>query len=491
MYSVLIVDDEDPVIESISFMLGKFRPELRIAGTAKSGREAIEKASEVKPDIVLIDVRMPGIDGLEAIREIRQRNPAVLSILTTAYERFDIAQTAFDLGVHDYILKPFSRDKLISAVDSAVQRLSRKPTADREGLKYIEILENLAPALETLFFRSVLLGADVEPFREIFIHTEGIDISRGCIAGVLGPREGSAEKIIGIVKFKYQCIGGTLGGQLLFFFPASGDRSGAPEEEKLLAVLDAGGIETNGVRFVCGEVKSLSELRLSYAALQRSGIGLDVSTAAQVGKTSGDGGLSASGGSGRLDLANRLLSAFRKKDRDSFFSALESYISELAMPAGAAAVAALMATVERDTGIETSFPERSGCASTDEVLGRCFAWGESLFGRVEDYYREEVPEVLKKAFEFIDTSYDKPIQLSDVAEVLRITPSYLSRLFSRYGSTSFVDYLTRVRMERAKELLKSGRLSIKEVSSRVGYQDPNYFSRIFKKTSGEAPSEFS
>ena len=137
MYSVLIVDDEQPVIESISFMLQKYRPELEIAGTGMSGREAIEIAEATKPDIILIDVKMPGIDGLEALREIKRRSPNVLPILTTAYERFDIAQTAFELGVKDYILKPFSREKLIDAVDAAVESLEQRLDGRGESLKHI------------------------------------------------------------------------------------------------------------------------------------------------------------------------------------------------------------------------------------------------------------------------------------------------------------------------------------------------------------------
>src|SRR6056297_4100162 len=184
MYSVLIVDDEQPVIESISFMLQKYRPELEIAGTGMSGREAIEIAEATKPDIILIDVKMPGIDGLEALREIKRRSPNVLPILTTAYERFDIAQTAFELGVQDYILKPFSREKLIAAVDAAVESLDQRLDGRGESLKHIELYHTLSSSIETLLFVAVKLNSGLNAFIPYLKTTLNFKTARGCI-GIL------------------------------------------------------------------------------------------------------------------------------------------------------------------------------------------------------------------------------------------------------------------------------------------------------------------
>ncbi|MGC9312044.1 MAG: response regulator, partial [Sediminispirochaetaceae bacterium] len=182
MYSVLIVDDERPVIDSITYMLQKNRPELQIAGTAASGREAIQKAEESKPDIILIDVKMPGIDGLDALREIKRRMPYVMPILTTAYERFDIAQTAFELGVQDYLLKPFSQDKLIAAVDAAVQTLNRNSSGQGESLKHIEMLHSLQGTIEQLFFKSIKLASSVEEFIPFLQTTLSLHSARGCLS---------------------------------------------------------------------------------------------------------------------------------------------------------------------------------------------------------------------------------------------------------------------------------------------------------------------
>jgi two-component system response regulator YesN len=485
MYSVLIVDDEDPVIESISFMIEKYRPEIEIAGTAKSGREAIEKADEVKPDIVLIDVRMPGIDGLDAIREITQRNPGVLPILTTAYERFDIAQTAFELGVHDYILKPFSRTKLIGAIDSAVQRLERKPRYGSQDLKTLELVERLIPTIEELFFRTLDYGGDLRPFAQLFASAPGIDLFSGAPAVLQLAEEGAdpdlQSRVADKIKYKYPCLcaSGSVSGEILLFFPAREGRGEAPEQEKLFGILESGGIETRGMRYTRGETTDLAGLRDSFLRVKAAGLRVEY-TERLVHR--------------RRELERELMSHLRKREKSEFCTAAEDFVrayGEGARMHGtglSTAAARLEARAEVDTGL----PERISLAErADELLPLLYSWADRLFEKVEERENEELPGVLRRAYEYIDSHYERPLQLSEVAGELRITPSYLSRLFSSYGSITFVDYLTNVRMERAKELLRSGEYSIKEISSFVGYHDPNYFSRIFKKVTGRAPTDYS
>ncbi len=484
MYRVLIVDDEDPVIESISFMIEKYRPEIEIAGTAKSGREAIEKAEEVKPDIVLIDVRMPGIDGLEAIREIKQRNPGVLPILTTAYERFDIAQTAFELGVHDYILKPFSRTKLIGAVDSAVRRLERKPKSDGRELKTLEMVERLIPSMEELFFRTLAYGGDLQPFAHFFAAVSGIDLSFGAVAVLREAGEGGDSSlqmhIAERIKYKFPCICASGHGEILLFFPATEGRREAPSQEKLFGMLESSGIDMSGMRYLRGEATDLAGLRSSFMQVRSE----------RHGEESPDQLLFRT----RRDLEKELMSHLRKRERRAFHAAAQEFVRRYGHEpkSCSAGLSVAAARIEAERGVETGLPERFVFAEGgDELLPQLYSWGERLFEKVEERENEELPGVLRRAHEYIDANYERPLQLSEVAEELRITPSYLSRLFSRYGSITFVDYLTNVRMERAKELLRGGKYSIKEISRLVGYHDPNYFSRIFKKISGLAPTDYS
>ena len=121
MYKLLIADDEQIVLDSIKFIIEKNFLYMVEVGTARSGREAIEKAEIFKPDIIFMDIMMPGINGFEAIKEIRSRLNDVLIIILTAYERFDYAREVIKLGITEYLLKPVSREKIVETVRKSIR----------------------------------------------------------------------------------------------------------------------------------------------------------------------------------------------------------------------------------------------------------------------------------------------------------------------------------------------------------------------------------
>jgi two-component system response regulator YesN len=122
------------------------------------------------------------------------------------------------------------------------------------------------------------------------------------------------------------------------------------------------------------------------------------------------------------------------------------------------------------------------------------SWALSAFNRLYQCARQtrtgKFPLPLVKAIAFIDENFVKQIQLHDAAEAANVSTAYLSRLFGEHMNSSFIDYLTVLRVERAEKLIRENRSSIKEVSFAVGYQDPNYFSKIFRKIVGISPSMY-
>src|SRR4051794_28088382 len=104
MFKILVADDENIVIESIKYIIEKNFDDVVIAGTARSGREAIEKAEALKPDLILMDIKMPGINGIDAIKEIKSSYSNALFIIISASEQFEFAKEAVNLGVFEYLL---------------------------------------------------------------------------------------------------------------------------------------------------------------------------------------------------------------------------------------------------------------------------------------------------------------------------------------------------------------------------------------------------
>jgi two-component system, response regulator YesN len=164
MKRLFIADDERPVLDGLSHIVRRdLEAEFEIVGTASTGREAIERVSELSPDLVLMDVRMPGISGLDAIREIRNRGSTSSFILITAYERFDIAREAVGLGVLDYLLKPVAKDRLIEALRSAAAFINRRTELERREIEHREREEGLRDFVEASFLELVMLGQRFGP----------------------------------------------------------------------------------------------------------------------------------------------------------------------------------------------------------------------------------------------------------------------------------------------------------------------------------------
>ena len=148
-------------------------------------------------------------------------------------------------------------------------------------------------------------------------------------------------------------------------------------------------------------------------------------------------------------------------------------------------------SVEHSYNISTGYPLELAAAENREQLHTIAArWFDQLIETVASLRDTSMPAVLRRALEYIDLHYSRPIQLSDVALYVEVSPAYLSNLFTRHLGRSFVDQLTESRMDKAKQLLTEQTHSIKTISHMVGYQDPNYFSRLFKKQTGHSPTEY-
>ncbi len=152
MYQVLLVDDEELERKILRFILQNSCLPITIIGEASSGREALDKVNLTRPDLIIMDIKMPGIDGIEACRQIKSLYPTIEVIILTAYSKFSYSQQAIKAQATDYLLKPIQPQQLIEAVQLAFERLSHKkefqpsPVLDinqsqtmvRKAMEYIE-----------------------------------------------------------------------------------------------------------------------------------------------------------------------------------------------------------------------------------------------------------------------------------------------------------------------------------------------------------------
>lgn len=159
MLKVMIVDDEQIVRDGLQFILDKhFVNLLETVAIAKSGREAIEKYSLRRPDIILMDIHMPGINGIEAIESIQEIDKRVKFVIISAYEQFEYAKQALSLGVDDYILKPINRNKLVEVLKGVIEKIQKELASKQKELEIQEKLDRVLPVLEYGYIYSILMN---------------------------------------------------------------------------------------------------------------------------------------------------------------------------------------------------------------------------------------------------------------------------------------------------------------------------------------------
>ena len=162
MYKIMLADDEGIVIDSLKFLIQKeFQDECRIE-YAKTGRNVIELAEQFRPDIAIMDIQMPGINGIDAMREIRKSNDNVIFIVMSAYDKFDYAQEAIKLGAIEYLTKPMEKNKMIAALKKAMAIVSEEKTRRSNDLLVKEKLETVVPILENGFIYDLLFHEHFE-----------------------------------------------------------------------------------------------------------------------------------------------------------------------------------------------------------------------------------------------------------------------------------------------------------------------------------------
>ncbi|HCM25104.1 MAG TPA: hypothetical protein DIC34_00910 [Treponema sp.] len=524
MKRILVVDDERPVVDGIALIVGRdLAADFEVVGTASSGKEAIERAPALTPDIVLMDVRMPGISGLDAIRELRRRGSDAAFVLVTAYERFDIAREAVELGVLGYLLKPVARDDLARTLHAASAYLDRLRDLERREVEHREGEARLRGFVESAYLARIMLGEDA-PGQAEAREVLGIEEPWACVlAAAFMPAEtadapgsgvrASYLKFRELLRYRSNALVGPLVAGVCPAIVVGRDAAAtATRLAELAEVLDRalGAERARGeLRLGCGGPRPIAEASGAWeeALADLSAPGLPRNPAPDSARdTARD--LAPTGDENRsrrpFEDDEEFLASFRESSPARAVLALERILAPLiandAVPGPEAGrIASLLAAAARtqarrgslDPVVARSFLDAGILrAGTEGALFRfeVRARFARLAASIGSESRHSPP--LGRAIAWARERYGKMIGLESCAEAVGISPNRLSRLFVEETGKGFSDFLIDFRMEKAREMLLEPGWSIKEVSAACGYPDPNYFSRLFKKVTGLTPSAY-
>lgn len=525
MYRVLLVDDEEDVREGLVVEVDWEALDLRIVGLAENGREALEMAERVEPDIVVTDISMPFMDGLELAKRLRERNPLVKVVILTGYDEFDYARQAVSLSVDEYLLKPFSAGHLTELLTRLRAQMVAE-VAEREDVQQ----------LRDHYYTSLpLLQAD--------------------LMATLLHRQKSPEYIHGKAK---QCgldLHGERYGVSVLTLHMDGDQSEDAELKQFAALNIAAEVWTEheaGHAFMHQETIVLlyvdqwggedGEKRQQQALenVMRSinhylripatvGSGSIVNTLAGVKHAYEDALLALdyrlvpgtdpliyiadverqTAGKLRFDELKQqtLTRCLKAGTQAELEDALEIIFREITVEHGRSDIQLYL--IEVLTNVWKA-AQASGEAMED-IFGAGFQLYADLFrlpglseaqGKVREVCllvqhriasgRQHVyKDIVEQALLFTKEHYADPdLSIQKVCGHLHISSGYFCGIFKKEVQLTFLQYLMQIRMEAAKELLRSTEMKSFEIAGQVGFAEPNYFSFCFKKHIGVSPKEY-
>lgn len=525
MYRILIADDEGIVLESVRSVIQKAFPGQFEVATAKSGRAAIEQAEIFHPDIVYMDIQMPGINGIQAMQEIRRFNRSALLYVISAYDKFDYAMEAIQIGVERYLTKPFTKDKVIEVTREAMDKVDEMRRKRSSQLAVQEKLEAIIPVVENGFVSSIIIqndGQDAGHFRQLLDIEEergyvcvfqfGTERRGGKLVTPVGASIQAAnfyDEFRAIVKSYLRCmIGSVISDRIIVVVPCVTQQTEYEQRvetiEHMHRILDRLQERLQlKFRIGIGRVRGMEDLRASYqdavVALQGS-----QSRIAHVGDISFRGNYEEGF---PIELEKKIFQLLDHGDVDGMRAAANAFFDWMIQtyPQGGDSirlkVLEYVIWAERDAfdggAINYGFSSRENYLTEViripdyETLRVWFLNKLSeVCSRIRDQKEEQSETVVSKARSYIEENFRKDISLDDVSRMVNVSPYYFSKLFKEEAGENFIEYLTRVRMEHAKHLLEDRERSIKEISLEAGYADPNYFSRLFKKQTGMTPREY-
>ncbi len=529
MFKMIIADDELLVRRGIRNIIPWEKYGIEIVGEASDGEEALEMCRQHKPDILFTDIRMPFLDGLEVARCLTKENMKMKIIFFSGVQDFNYAKTAVDICAEAYILKPLEIEELEEAIKKVTEKLTLE--IDREK-KLRELNEQLNESLglaREKFLINLVLGVYksdaeiIEKLNYFNIPFDGED--RFSIAVVkmddynlLVKDKTEADKqilnfaVINIADeiIKEYCKAVSFckdENEFVILYDTS--NFSKEEQNKIFQNINLGikkylRISTSvGIGYSSVNLTSLNIVyKSAYDALQfkfytgkdsilnASDIKLDYKQTKYEDLYSIEVKLlnfiKLGDLNGEEQLLKELFEDFIVDGRYTISNVQDSCIEIIFM--------VLRSVREHIDGIledNSSILEKVYKAESVYDL-KLFML--DIFEKITGYYSRQYNQKNKKLIEtikgIINESYMKDISVNQIAEEVYLTPNYIGLIFKHQVGQTITDYITKVRMEAAKELLKSHDLKILDVSGMVGYEDASYFSKVFKKYTGVYPQKY-
>ncbi len=525
-YKVIIADDEPKILRLIK-MLGHWEEyQIEIVDECQSGRKTLESIQRNKPDFVLSDIKMPDLDGIGLIEETRKKGIESLFILISGYRHFEYARSAVALNVVDYLLKPVDEEQLNETLEKVCRKIDQK----RE-MEYLKRLEEEHEKQKLSSFWHMLLGENEEErkkhlsslslcnkkyateFQEgsfqIISTVNGLSAMMGHQDSMLSEKVDSFLKHVFESKALYYDFS-TYRGRLIVLNFQEKNRTQVKEAVAALfyQIRDLRGIYGDfQSNFGCSSVKQkFSELYDAYLEAEAAQWGRLIFIGNNIIEYNQVAHLMHFPLKSFLtkEELNRLCDSIRYLNREvvaELFSELNKRAAGMqnVYPGDLwqcfiyimRGVLNVLAEEKHKSRMEEIFYYAYVEARNfQQVIKNIYVALDTCLSEEEKKLKEKLGKPMGDAIRFMKENYSNPISMEDTADAAGVSAGYLSKLFKRELNIGFIEYLTRIRLEKSQELLAETSMSIKEIALTVGYPDEKYYSRLFKKSTGIKPTDY-
>ncbi|SDX94177.1 response regulator [Paenibacillus sp. CF384] len=475
MYKVLLVDDENLVLKSLAAGVDWKKSGFSVAGKANNATKALQLIQELQPHVVFTDIRMPGLSGLELIKQIKELDKDIQIIVISGYAEFAYVQKSLNYGVLGYCLKPFDDHEIHTLLQTAAGNLN-EIKHKREG-KLLELLDDPATAQAQSVFHDILSDAGVTSDAIYLLVTVG-----------------GKGRLTFLPETNY--VGLNLGNSRSVYWVQSADR------DTLLTAIQLplqGGILGIGIQQSDRNLEGMMQ-RIEQCTVRAWDFFIhnrrDLYWEEQQTKE---------------DTAALLIRRLERAVAKREFTLAVELLDEMCLPSNKQCF-----TIYHSLRVYNIVYFHSASHSSEddyifskEQLHHLYPSFDQMIESLKESLNDELEGPsesvvsasravkgetehanLKEIIKYMNENYRNHISIQSISRIFYLHPNYLSQLFKREIKVTFTEYLTKVRLQEAKNLLRTTNLPIGEVAETIGFRDYFYFTRIFKKNTQQTPKQY-
>lgn len=507
---IVVVEDEYRVRTGVVKLIGRIKPEYEVVAEAENGLEGVEAILEYTPDLVIVDIKMPLMDGIEMLSKLKEKGVKHKTIILSGYSDFEFAQKAIKLGVSEYLLKPVTANDLEQTLLNTEKEILMEKKLEADQTQVLSSIENI--------FQNIVLGSNDkadEMYRYLYDrYGIGQSTEFAALSVYYGTNKHDAinklkiilsDAVTGSKAGGYTIFDLDLHREIILLLYKCQDYQTLERLFQNRVIKEVLGQKISGMVFGWIQFTGPENIKNSINTIRKElkwsiVLGEDVLISYPktrqintklihypIGIESASKACVFSNDSGRLNLLFEEFICWWKKEVYHPAGVIEAFVR----------FASSIINVIKETDFDLyeainqkeTLQQLIDSITLSELHNALFSIIDKNKARTNKEM-QPVSLIVRKAVSLVNEFYKDGITLDQIAARLNITPEYLGSLFNREIGTNFSTYIKEYRIKKAKELLMSKDLKTYEISEQVGYSDPKYFCRVFKETTGLTPGEY-